>query len=202
MSARSLGVLSVDLVAKIGGFTKGMTQAEREAQKSSKAIERRLMQMGAGVEKAMKVAGAAALASFAVIGAGVKNAIDAADALGKMSQRTGVSVEALSRLEVAASQSDTSLETLQKGLINLGRAQLEARRGTEEQVALFKALGLRREAEIIPYCQGGIRAAHSVLALTLAGFDRVRNYEGSWAEWSRTKMPATIEPDRKIPGQT
>jgi len=68
--------------------------------------------------------------------------------------------------------------------------------------ALFKALGLRREAEIIPYCQGGIRAAHSVLALTLAGFDRVRNYEGSWAEWSRTKMPATIEPDRKIPGQT
>lgn len=68
--------------------------------------------------------------------------------------------------------------------------------------ARFTALGLRPEAEQIVYCQGGIRAAHSVLALTIAGFARVRNYEGSWAEWSRAQMPAAVEPDATIPGQT
>jgi len=57
----------------------------------------------------------------------------------------------------------------------------------------FIALGLRPEAEVIAYCQGGIRAAHGVLALRLAGFERVRNYEGSWAEWSRRNMPTVIE---------
>lgn len=58
---------------------------------------------------------------------------------------------------------------------------------------LMVRLGLRREAEIITYCQGGIRAAHAVLALNHAGFPRVRNYEGSWAEWSRQGMPCVVE---------
>lgn len=67
-------------------------------------------------------------------------------------------------------------------------------RSADELRARFTTLGLRPEAEIITYCQGGIRAAHTVLALNIAGFARVRNYEGSWAEWSRAKMPALIEP--------
>lgn len=58
----------------------------------------------------------------------------------------------------------------------------------------FIGLGLRPDAEIITYCQGGIRAAHTVLALEIAGFAHVRNYEGSWAEWSRARMPTFIEP--------
>ncbi len=142
MASRSLGVLTVDLIAKVGGFTRGMTQAEREADKRAAAIERRLKKMGDGIGKGLRAAAAVAVAALGAIGVGVKQAIDAADDLSKLSQRTGVSVEALSRLEVAASQSDTSLESLQKGIVNLGRAQLEARKGTEEQVALFKALGI------------------------------------------------------------
>lgn len=60
--------------------------------------------------------------------------------------------------------------------------------------ARFAALGLRPQGEVIAYCQGGVRAAHAVLALALAGFGRVRNYEGSWAEWSRAGMPTAVEP--------
>ncbi len=33
------------------------------------------------------------------------------------------------------------------------------------------------------YCQGGVRAAHAALALRIAGYPRVRVYDGSWAEW-------------------
>ena len=48
-----------------------------------------------------------------------KSAIDNADALDNMSQRIGVSVEALSRLQYAAKLSDTSIESLQTGFRTL-----------------------------------------------------------------------------------
>ncbi|KAB3535321.1 sulfurtransferase [Alkaliphilus pronyensis] len=39
--------------------------------------------------------------------------------------------------------------------------------------------------EIIPYCQSGVRSAHSLLVLTQAlGYENVKNYDGSWIEWS------------------
>lgn len=50
---------------------------------------------------------------------------------------------------------------------------------------MFGKVGVTSAKEITVYCQGGIRAAHTVFALKLAGFDKVRNYEGSWSVWSR-----------------
>lgn len=45
------------------------------------------------------------------------------------------------------------------------------------------AAGLLPEQELVTYCQGGVRAAHAALALHIAGYPRVRIYDGSWAEW-------------------
>ena len=49
--------------------------------------------------------------------------------------------------------------------------------------ARAQAAGLVPEHELVTYCQGGVRAAHAALALRIAGYPRVRVYDGSWAEW-------------------
>jgi thiosulfate/3-mercaptopyruvate sulfurtransferase len=44
--------------------------------------------------------------------------------------------------------------------------------------------------EIVVYCHQGNRASNSYLALQLLGYARVRNYVGSWHEWSaRLDLP-------------
>lgn len=46
-------------------------------------------------------------------------------------------------------------------------------------------LGLHPEDNIIIYCFKGARASNTYVALKLAGFKNIRNYYGSWNEWSR-----------------
>jgi thiosulfate/3-mercaptopyruvate sulfurtransferase len=64
----------------------------------------------------------------------------------------------------------------------------------DELQRMFREIGLRPDNEVITYCQGGIRAAHTVFALKLAGFEAVRNYEGSWSAWSRAGTPVALHP--------
>jgi 3-mercaptopyruvate sulfurtransferase SseA len=56
--------------------------------------------------------------------------------------------------------------------------------------AMYASLGVTAEREVVTYCQGGYRAAHTYLALRALGFPRVRNYTGSWKEWGdREDLP-------------
>ena len=45
--------------------------------------------------------------------------------------------------------------------------------------------GFQTDDDIIIYCFKGARAANTYVALKEAGFEKVRNYFGSWNEWSR-----------------
>jgi thiosulfate/3-mercaptopyruvate sulfurtransferase len=59
-----------------------------------------------------------------------------------------------------------------------------------ELAAMYERAGVTPDREVITYCQGGYRAAHSYLALRLLGYPRVRNYVGSWKEWGdREDLP-------------
>jgi thiosulfate/3-mercaptopyruvate sulfurtransferase len=63
----------------------------------------------------------------------------------------------------------------------------------EDLAAMYTSAGLTPEHEVITYCQGGYRAAHSYLALRVLGYPRVRNYTGSWKEWGdRDDLPLEL----------
>ena len=60
----------------------------------------------------------------------------------------------------------------------------------DELRRMYDAVGVTPDREVITYCQGGYRAAHSYIALRLLGYPRVRMYVGSWKEWGdREELP-------------
>ena len=62
---------------------------------------------------------------------------------------------------------------------------------------MFHAFGMNEQQEVVTYCLGGLRSAWVYFLLKLAGYERVRNYPGSWWEWSRD-FAAPAEKDLKL----
>lgn len=94
----------------------------------------------AGLGMAFKGLGAAlAVGGFS---AAIKGAIDLADDMRDLSQRTGVGIETLGRFKVAAELSGSSLEGVAKGLNFLNKNMVAAATGTEATAAAFKTIGV------------------------------------------------------------
>ena len=56
----------------------------------------------------------------------------------------------------------------------------------EELQALYSSKGITADREVFPYCAIGGRSAYTWFVLKyLLGYPKVRNYDGSWNEWSR-----------------
>jgi len=57
-------------------------------------------------------------------------------------------------------------------------------RSPDELAALYGAKGITPDRDVIAYCRIGERSSHTWFVLhELLGFQRVRNYDGSWTEW-------------------
>jgi thiosulfate/3-mercaptopyruvate sulfurtransferase len=58
--------------------------------------------------------------------------------------------------------------------------------------------GLSPTDDVVAYCRIGERSSHTWFVLThLLGFERVRNYDGSWTEWGNTvRVPIAQGPER------
>lgn len=55
----------------------------------------------------------------------------------------------------------------------------------EELKSRFTAIGIDGTKPVITYCHSGVRSAHTLFVLTeLLGYRNIKNYDGSWIEWS------------------
>lgn len=53
----------------------------------------------------------------------------------------------------------------------------------EDITELLASKGITPDKEVVTHCQSNVRGAHAYFTLRLMGYDEVRAYEGSWAEW-------------------
>nr|MBI3612506.1 sulfurtransferase [Nitrospirota bacterium] len=67
----------------------------------------------------------------------------------------------------------------------------------EKLKAVLEEKGVQEGREVICYCTGGVRSAWLYVVLKLVGYDKVRNYPGSWWEWSRD-FAAPVETDVRL----
>lgn len=151
LALANLGTLTLDLVAKIGGFTGPLDQAGRESKKFQKSVTDGFNRMGAAV-------GAAALAAASGIALFVKQSIDAADEASKAAQATGLTVEAFSGLSYAAKLADLDTEKFKGGMNKLNKTLGEASTGGKEQASVFQALGIS-----IKNASGDLKSGDEVL---------------------------------------
>ncbi len=55
----------------------------------------------------------------------------------------------------------------------------------EELRSIYGRMNASPSDSIIVYCHSGVRSAHTTFVLTqLLGYEHVKNYDGSWTEWS------------------
>lgn len=135
MASRSLGTLTLDLVARIGGFVAGMDKAARESE-----------QWRNKVKKDLEVAGKA-LAAFSVVavtalGVWIKNSIDAADEASKAAAAAGVQIESLTGLQYAADLAGVANEELNSSLARFNKTIDQASRGSKLQAQAFEDIGI------------------------------------------------------------
>jgi len=138
----SLGRLTLDLVLKAGAFTAGMTAAERQANKSLSAIEKRAYKFGQNLGAALKAGAVLATAALGAVAVAVGQAIDRADEMRDLSIRTGIATEKLSEYGYAAKQTGTDIDGLSRGLKILSKNAAEAADAGSGKGKLFEALGI------------------------------------------------------------
>lgn len=95
MASRSLGTLTLDLIAQVGGFVAGMDKAERSSDKWRKQVEQNAKAAGAAIGAGV-AAGVTALAAMTV------SAINAASEVTNLSSVANVSTSDFQKLAVGA----------------------------------------------------------------------------------------------------
>lgn len=109
---------------------------------SVKRLKTELVSLDAVAAKAMSFSFLGSSATIAALGGITKAAIDQGDALAKLQQKTGITVEELSKLQYAADLSGVSNEALEKSLISLAGGMVEASAGAGPMAEKYKALGI------------------------------------------------------------
>lgn len=152
-----------DVNVKISADASGVTKGVAVAQGALGKLQKQMGELESLSAKSMSFSGLAgigvsATAAAAALFAITKSAADYGDQLDNLSQRTGIAVEDLAKLQFAAKMSDTSTEALTKGVTNLSNLMVAAAGGAKESSALFEKYGIA-----VQNTDGSVRSAYDVL---------------------------------------
>lgn len=132
----SAGSLIFELAADVAHLRSDMAKAQTTITGALKSIS-------SSVNQLAMVQGAEYAAKFArAFADGIKQAVDQADALGKLAQRIGTTTEALSALTYAGQFAGASTDDLTAGFKGLNKALLDARDPASNSATAIRALGL------------------------------------------------------------
>lgn len=129
----ALGALDIIIAADTAQLRKGMDEAVGIMKSSTQKMET-VAKTAAGV-----IAGVLAIGALE---GSIKRTLDFADSLSKMSQKVGVSVDALYAMQAAGKLSDVSIETLEKSLLKFNKGLGSAELGTGNTANALKNLGI------------------------------------------------------------
>jgi len=130
------GVLEIQLLANIARLQKDMDDAKRSVGGAMATIEKTV---GGAVRAMGLLGGALSIGAFVSM---AKQAIDTADAINKLTQRTGLAAETLSQLQYAAKLADVSSDSLTTGIKKLNQSIAGGLAGDKEKLSVFKSLGI------------------------------------------------------------
>lgn len=139
--------VTVDFNANTAKFTEGVDRSIHSLNKFKSEA--------AAAGKVLGAAFAAATAAAAYL---VKQSIDSADAMSKMSQSTGIAIDKLSGLAYAGQLSGVEVEALGAAMVKLTKGMADASIGTGEALRGYEALGIN-----VKDAAGNLKNAEAVL---------------------------------------
>ena len=140
MASKSLGVLTLDLVARTGGFVQGMDKAERQSKKWRKQVEKDLNTIGSGLNKVAHITAATVAASGIALTAMAKKGLDAVDAQNKLARSLNTTYDSVTALQIAFEEGGVG--GYEMALARLNRRLGAAENGTGEAAKTVEALNL------------------------------------------------------------
>ena len=199
MASKSLGTLTLDLVAKIGGYTAGLDKAEKEAQKRAKAIEDVFDKAAVGVGVAFGAMATAAIGAFAAINKG----IDLAASFQDLSDEIGASAEDIASFSVAAATAGVDITSFASASIKLTKSLV----GVDDEskaagaaltnlginIADFKKLDPAAQYEAVGkalagYADGAEKTATAVALFGKSGAEQLKVFKALEDQGGRNKI--------------
>lgn len=160
------GVTKKEAAAMVRELNTGFKQAERAAARAARANRKQFRQMADSAQMA-----AAAIAGAAASVVALSQAFaDLQNELLDASARTGVAVETLAGLRLAAEGSGLEFRNLEAGLNRLPKSMADAARGTGAAARAFDALGVS-----VVDTEGELRSSEEVLQDTFEALSAIEN---------------------------
>lgn len=131
-----VGELSVRLGLDAAEFTRGLTRAEREAQKFHNSMA------SIGTKIGTALGALTSVVSVGLVVEGFRRIVGALDDLDEASQALGVSAVALAEYRRAATESGVASEKFDAALTKLNVRLVDAAGGGKQSIAAFKTLGI------------------------------------------------------------